>query len=648
VYKPISNPDLYMQLGAENSSGNVGIGFIGNPTANATQSLNIRAWSKLAVSGSVTIGTNMTYHNAWTTRPANGLLIEGPLWRGNNGISLYFPTKFVGVTGPGLLGGGLTPGNHSIGQFLATTPSLTTLVATDRQIGILTSKDVAAEGYIALSNQSNLNDPSKQYRLNPSFSLGDFRTGMDMQMMSEGLLVVNNQKNYVIGASGGTSVAFNPDGTVAAVTAAPAITSAASYRSITAAKFSNRSDFTGLTGPGFQVTTRFATQSRYMNISQLEPLIKPYYGAIHRKNMPSAPGKFIDFQWEGFYLPLPTDFSVLVLDLAHLFNNVGFTNFQYNTFEPHDYNNNNPLIAYSAGVTSNYPTMDSWKPPVVKKVNGLGGPAYGLATAPRNISTLHYNTGTNVKSVRPSNLFVTLEDGLYDGQEFTIIISRCEPPNELTMVGTSLPFSLSSVWKIDDSLQITSKLPAGQTAFIYDTQRIFLGHDFIDTSNMYAPYTVPSGTNVNDFAKYSNISNWNSNFINNTGQTLSSNTGTAPTITVNGNQRATGISTSKGSFKFKAGRTITFKWIRIVNGNGLTTGKYTQESNPSNNAHQLNVTGITSSTDTITTPIPNIIQDYSKTQTAPVTGGVQYAWVEVSRTYNQNSWYLDMFTLPGA
>ena len=646
TYVPLSNPDLYMQLGPEKDSGNVGIGFIGNPTANATQSLNIRAWSKLAIFGSVTIGATTAYHNGYTSKPANGLLIEGPLWRGNSSINSYFPMKFVGVTGPGLLGGGLTPGNHSINQFLATTPFITTLVATDRQIGILTSKDVAAEGYIALSNQSNLHDYSKQYRLNPSFSLGDFRTGMDMQMMSEGLLVVNNQKNYVIGASGGTSVAFNLDGTVAAVTAAPGITASASYKSITAAKFSNRTDFVGLTGPGFQVTTRFATQARYMSISQLEPLVKPYYGAVHRKNMPSLPGKIIDFQWEGFYLSLPTDFSVLVLDLAHYFNN---TTMQYNVFAPHTYNNNNPLIAYSAGVTSNYPTMDSWLPPVVQKVNGVGGPAYGLANAPRNISTLQYTSGTNVKNVRTSNVFVTLDDGLYDGQEFTIIISRCVSANELTMVGHPIPFSLSSVWNLDDSLPNTGKLPAGQTATIYDTQKIYLGHDFVDTttSNTYSPYTVPSGANVNDFAKWSNMTNWTAP-VNNTGQAISSTTGTAPNITIFGDIKVSGLPTSKGSFKFKRGRTITFKWVKMINGSGLTTQKYQHASISADNAHYLNVTGISSPADVVTTPIPNIIQDYSKTQTAPVTGGAQYAWVEVSRTYPNSSYELDYFVLPGA
>jgi hypothetical protein len=62
----------------------------------------------------------------------------------------------------------------------------------------------------------------------------------------------------------------------------------------------------------------------------------------------------------------------------------------------------------------------------------------------------------------------------------------------------------------------------------------------------------------------------------------------------------------------------------------------------------LNVTGISSPADTVTTPIPNIIQDYSKTQTAPVTGGAQYAWVEVSRTYPNSIYELDYFVLPGA
>jgi hypothetical protein len=541
----------------------------------------------------------------------------------------YFPMNFINQSN---IGGGYGTNANSAAHYLGTNPALNTLQVIDKQIGIATTKDVLAEGYIALNRQTSptsqtLINYNNVIRTNPAYSLGDFRTGMDMQIMSEGLLVVNNAKNYIVGVSGGTS-SNDPNRFVSGAT------SFASYGSIPTAKFSMRTDFVGLTGPGFQVMTRFATKPNYLTTTQLEKLVKPYYGAIHRKNSSISGSAYHDYQWEGFYLPLPTDSSFLTLDLAGRLANNAPPTVPVMQYLPHTYNASAGLI-YSPGPT-NIPKMTDWLPPTVGYTSGVIG-YYGLATAPRNISSLQYET-TDVLNKRfqpiPNNLLVTLQEGLYDGQLFTLYISRCDPTNQLTLTGDAIPMVMTGPMIIDDGN--TGNLLGGpnQTGIIYDIQRVILGLDLQQNTSSAAglPYTVVPSTNaITDIAGYKNLTNYTGYDINNSPQILVSTIGT----TVIGNGRVTKINPARGSFRFRQGRTITFKWVRLFSSSitytGVDTDLFTRFSA---------VGATTVNTFPINLPIPNLIDTYEKSQVAPAmsaNGRPQYAWVEVSRSYTAES-----------
>ncbi len=626
----LTNPDLHMQVGLETSSGNIAVGFVVNPTAGSDGNRDIRAWSKLAISGSVTIAGTTAYHSRWSNRPTNGLLIEGSIWRGASYISSYFPMNFTLQTG-GSIATGYGTNTNSLAHYLGTNPTLNPLQVIDKQIGIVTTKDVLAEGYIAISrqtaptNQSAINYNSIA-RTNPAYSLGDYRTGMDMQIMSEGLLVVNNAKSYIVGVSGGTGNQ-DPNRFV------PGATSYASYGSIPTAKFSMRTDFTGLTGAGFQVVTRFATKGNYLTTVQLEKLIKPYYGAMHRRNSALPGSAYHDYQWEGFYLPIPTDSSFLTLDLIGRLANNAPPVLPVIQYQPHTYNASAGLV-YSPGPT-NIPKMANWLPPTVGYTSGVTG-LYGLATAPRNISSLQYET-TDLLNKRfqplPNNLLVTLQEGLYDGQLFTLYISRCDYTNQLTLTGDAIPMVMNGPMIMDDGIAGDIMGGPNQRGFIYDIQRVVLGLDLEqNVSSAGLPYTVVPSTNaITDIAGYKTLNNYIGYNINNSPQILVSTTGT----TVNGNDRVTRINPARGSFRFRQGRTITFKWVRIFSSSITSTGVA-----PDLFTRFSAVGATTINTYPINLPIPNLIDTYEKSQVAPAmstNSRPQYAWVEVSRSYTAES-----------
>lgn len=602
----IYNPHMYMQVGSEFNTGNLGIGF-SSQVAGTTSTT--RAHSKLAVAGSVTIGSAVyaagnDYHSKTVYRPTNSLLVQGMIIRGTTFAGTAFSTDLIYT--PRSLRSNLvdtedTLVNIHYGASIVGKTISSSFIARTRQNIPTGVTGTFVNGYINTV---------------PAYSLSDTRTGLDSTgLIGEGILIVNSGKNEI----------FAPGPT----------TSYTQMRSLTTARFSNRTDFNGLTGPGFQVTGRFATSVRYMNTWDFENLVQPYYGAIHRKNS-ATNTTYHDYQWEGWVLKIPTNTAMLAVDLAYVLGGptqINYANLKY--FLPHTYNLNNPAQVPPIGAT-NTPIMQTWRPPAV----GFTAPGatypvnFGLRRENRGISSAQYAVPTTTPAPRrhfnpyPNNLLVTLEDGLYDGQEFTLYIQRCSVENELVLTGHGIPPTFTTPWIIDDAVDPTlaTKVYTG-----YNHTPIVMGLD-IDQSAGYTssatglPYMSNNALVASTF-DYTKIgTNWKQYTINNTKQLLVTTTG-AP-AQVFGDSRVTPMYGNRGAFRFRTARSITFKWCRTLTGRIAVGGTAIYA-----------MTGGTSIENS--PPPPGMVIDPVKREVAPVLGNIAgqgtsnviYGWVEIGRTY---------------
>jgi len=181
---------------------------------------------------------------------------------------------------------------------------------------------------------------------------------------------------------------------------------------------------------------------------------------------------------------------------------------------------------------------------------------------------------------------------------------------------------------------------------------------FINPGSPQMPYGVPRATvktpatapNVNAIAATDIFGHWRQSYnwdgwsSNNTNQPYRSVAGSS----VLGDNRVSTVPSRFGSFRFRTGRSITFKWLPMYEGSVTQTGKIASGS-----AIGLTIfttTGSTSRPEDTTYipvgPIPNLVDTYENRQVSQVigSGGNQNnslrncAWVEVSRSYNHQNY----------
>jgi hypothetical protein len=154
------NPHIYVQPGKEDSTGNIGIGFVPGSTAyNVLGSIKLEqisyAKSKLAINGSITIGsTNSGYHKFYNNVPINGMLIGGLIVQGETRTQ---GLDTISWNGPSI--------NSTFRNFSYTPDDYSYRL----QIGFVTEKTIMAKQFLAKGMASSMY---------PDFALPDAKTGM--------------------------------------------------------------------------------------------------------------------------------------------------------------------------------------------------------------------------------------------------------------------------------------------------------------------------------------------------------------------------------------------------------------------------------------------------------------------------------------
>lgn len=159
------SPHLYMQIGHENYSGNLGVGLA--PTAG-----NINAYSKVSIGGSIRIGsTSNGYHTVYTENQnfEYGALIEGSILRGSTSIDILQSTDLMSRAG------------------------LTATIGAS--YGILTNHRTISDTFIAGSVGA-----TTAYS-EPAFALADLRTGIRLGATGEAYLVNADSVDTIISAT---------------------------------------------------------------------------------------------------------------------------------------------------------------------------------------------------------------------------------------------------------------------------------------------------------------------------------------------------------------------------------------------------------------------------------------------------------------
>lgn len=241
----ILNPHMYMQTNTQAQGGNIGIGFVPNPnfTVGATESQMVAAYAKLSMEGTLVIGpTTGGYHNYRTLRPANGILVGGPIYQGATTIgSLLRTSVFSG-----------TAINASFGGDVS--------IASD---DLIMGRSFLSKGYMQLTSS-------------PDYALPDTKTGM---------MMIPGEPN--VGYLVGNKDLYNPGTTASPSTTGPN-TSTAPER---IARFSSRGEYGFATGtgtnqyPGLTVEGILAKRPLSLNTSNLIQKITKYSadgGATYR------------------------------------------------------------------------------------------------------------------------------------------------------------------------------------------------------------------------------------------------------------------------------------------------------------------------------------------------------------------------------
>jgi hypothetical protein len=182
------NPSMYMQVGNESTSGNVGIGF----ASNFYKTSPITWWpgtyearAKLSVAGSVRIGsTSNGYHNITTTHPNNGMLVEGQIIRGATSIYDVLGTQFaVGHTAiaNAIFGGNLNLITGPTGDY-----------------GIASLNRTFSKSFLATGPTSL----GRNNATEPHFALPDWRSGMRLQTQGDAYLTTIGTDGGATGATG--------------------------------------------------------------------------------------------------------------------------------------------------------------------------------------------------------------------------------------------------------------------------------------------------------------------------------------------------------------------------------------------------------------------------------------------------------------
>jgi hypothetical protein len=627
-------PHMYMQTGREirydsngdpiDKKGNLGIGFHGESGTEAI--------SKLSVNGSVAIGSTLSgYHNPARIKVPDGLLVQGTIVRGATTTAQAYSTDMLPMNA--FLTGIRTGNIASVAGVIDPNgiPGLNDAI--QNHIGLSINKKAMAESYIARSRQTiptsgNVGFSLNSYNAVPSFSLMDLRTGMDsLGATAEGWLVVAPLKNQIYpNASGGYQFINNN-----------------SLRSVPTARFSNRTEYGGLTGAGFQVTSRFATSTRYMNAQEVENLVtlSSRHTIMYDSDGSYEPGIY---GYEQLYISLPTSTSYLVLDLSDELSSskrLAPTNRTYNFNQSPSPSNTINFQTEFANRQLN--SLATTAPPIGDNQG------FGLLRN-RYISSLtwtEFDIVFQASETYPNygrifnNLLVTLDPGLYDGQEFTLTILGCLPEHELTMT----PHPIYKNYLNSDVVSISSSNNAQGMSEVYP-DRMILAREFPAPSNTGLPYPFPSSMSdaMNTPSNSRLLTNWDGYLINNTTQPLVSTStafngggaggGINYPVGTNyiGDGRVVGISPSKGSFRFKPYRSIKLKWTRIKFGTGYNgvNGSSVSWPNETDDTLKWLQSGYYPFFFGGSSP-------YTPEEEAEIGHKTHWAWVEVGREYLSNS-----------
>lgn len=282
------NPHIYMQPGIETSTGNIGIGFVpGSTSYNGTiGSISLGqisyAKSKLAVNGSVTVGsTHSGYHKYTNNVPTNGLLIGGLIVQGETQTQGLDTMKWNGPSMQGL--------SNSAQNFSYIPDDPVSRI----QVGFATEKTIMAKRFLAKGS------PSPIY---PDFALPDAKTGMGRAAGEPGVGALLADR---------LSPFYNVN--IMSNTVSP----------VMVAKWSSRGDGRsknddvrlGTTGVGgFTVTEAFALTPKYYDINTL-----PWYAV---QVTPQSGGNTVSHRI--LYYEIPAKHSTVFLDLSDQRNNFRF------------------------------------------------------------------------------------------------------------------------------------------------------------------------------------------------------------------------------------------------------------------------------------------------------------------------------------
>jgi hypothetical protein len=266
-----TNPHVWMQIGDENASGNIGIGLgpsggtapsAGGITDGRTAVRQIRsAFSKLSVGGSIRVGDAssgihvINVDNSWFR---GGALIGGKIVRGltaGSSRETFESTSMVSnSTFRSLLsvGTGTDPGPTSF--------------------GISSLGRTLSDTFVA--RQKGNTGPMKE----PAFSLPDLGTGIGIGATSEGYLLTNSS-----------------------------LTAATTTSSDIVARFTKRGDIAGGSLVGLQTMGVYAEDPIYMDTRDLMLTGQARIGSI---------GGSIPRSWRYFRHEIPTSRSIIFLDLS--------------------------------------------------------------------------------------------------------------------------------------------------------------------------------------------------------------------------------------------------------------------------------------------------------------------------------------------
>jgi hypothetical protein len=277
------NPHIYMQPGIETSTGNIGIGFVpGSTTYNQFGSINLGqisyAKSKLAVNGSITIGsTHSGYHKYSNNVPSNGLLVGGLIVQGETVTQGLNTIKLK-----------LIPSNVQNFSYTPDNPIARI------QVGFATEKTIMAKQFLSKGS------PSSMY---PDFALPDAKTGMGRMPGESGVGALFADRLDPYATNNVTSSVISPT---------------------MVAKWSARGDGPnsrfdqtrlGATGVGgFTVTEAFALSPKYYNINTI-----PWYAV---NVIPSTGGG--NGSHRIIYYEIPAKNSTIFLDLRDIKTNFAF------------------------------------------------------------------------------------------------------------------------------------------------------------------------------------------------------------------------------------------------------------------------------------------------------------------------------------